>query len=693
LKLGIVIPVYGNEKSLIDLHYRINQAFLESDVELTIFFVNDRSPDNSQQVLEELAAKDPRVRVLLLSKNHGSFVAIVAGLNYTKENDAIAILSADLQDPPEVIPEMIKKWREGYPVVLCVRRRRADSLVTKFFSSVFHKLYRRFILPDMPEGGFDFCLIDRRVADVVIESSEKNTSLIGLIIWAGFERAYIPYDRAERQHGKSMWSFRKKVRYAINSVISFSSLPLKMSVFIGVALSVLCFLGIAVTLFNYLSGRIPVSGWTSLILVMLSLASFQFLAFGILGEYFWNNLEQSRKRPLFIVDKVIGGVAHGTKFFDASLCDIVSCFDLQAVSAPVMASLQESVGRVVKSAQVILGPEVERFERELAAYVGMNHAVGVANGTDAITLALWAAGVKAGDKVITTPLSAPATAVAIIRAGAVPWFVDVDEEYLTIDPAGVEAAAAQGAKAIVPVHLYGNPCNMTALMPIAEKYDLIVIEDCAQSFGTKINGLHCGHFSKAAAFSFYPTKNLGAYGDGGAVLTDDPVVAENLKMMRFYGQNQSGECVSQGINSRLDELQAALLSERLKVIEEHNRLRIKIMRRYDEVLSFLNPVPERDGRIPHLYVVMSQQREEFRKFLLENNVQTGVHYPLSLNAHAYLRKNSISKECPIAEKACQCVVSLPCFPGMNDQAMSKVIDVCLDWRKLKKNETTTRLGI
>ncbi|MFZ2633422.1 MAG: DegT/DnrJ/EryC1/StrS family aminotransferase [Desulfosalsimonadaceae bacterium] len=682
MKLGIVIPVYGNEKSLIDLHQRINQAFFKSDVELTIFFVNDRSLDNSQKVLEELAAKDPRVRVLLLSKNHGSFVAIIAGLNYTKDNDAIAILSADLQDPPEVIPEMVQKWREGYPVVLCVRRRRADSPVTKFFSSVFHKLYRKLIMPDMPEGGFDFCLIDRRVADVVIESSEKNTSLVGLIIWAGFERAYIPYDRAERLHGKSMWSFRKKVRYAINSVISFSSLPLKMSVFLGVVLSILCFFGIAVTLFNYLTGRIPVSGWTSLILVMLTLASFQFLAFGILGEYFWNNLEQSRKRPLFIVDKKIGGIAPPTNFFGASMSDTIPFFDLQAVSSSVRVVLGQSVERVLNGSQIILGPEVERFERELAGYVGLNHAVGVANGTDAITLALWATGIKAGDKVITTSLSAPATAVAIIRAGAIPCFVDVDERYLTIDPAGVEIAAAQGAKAIVPVHLYGNPCDMASLMQIAEKYDLTVVEDCAQSFGTKIHGFHCGHFSKAAAFSFYPTKNLGAYGDGGAVLTDDPVVAENLKMMRFYGQNQSGECVFQGINSRLDEMQAALLSERLKVIEGHNNQRIRIMRRYDAALSFLNPVPERNGRMPHLYVVRPHNRDEFRKFLLDNHIQTGVHYPLALNAHAYLRKNSISGECPIAEKACRWVVSLPCFPGMDDQAVEKVIDVCQKWGKL-----------
>lgn len=209
MKLGIIIPVYGNEKSLITLYQRINDALRNSDVVLTIYFVNDRSPDNSQKVLEDLAAQDTRVNVVLLSKNHGSFVAIYAGLNYARDNDAVIMLAADLQDPPEVIPEMIKKWREGYPVVLCVRRNRSDSFGTKIFSTFFNRLYRKFIMPDMPAGGFDFCLIDQRVADVIIKSAEKNTSLVGLIIWSGFERAYIPYDRAERVHGKSMWSFRK----------------------------------------------------------------------------------------------------------------------------------------------------------------------------------------------------------------------------------------------------------------------------------------------------------------------------------------------------------------------------------------------------------------------------------------------------------------------------------------------------
>ncbi|MDZ7832249.1 MAG: DegT/DnrJ/EryC1/StrS family aminotransferase [Desulfobacterales bacterium] len=680
MKLGIIIPVYGNEKSLITLYQRINDALRNSDVVLTIYFVNDRSPDNSQKVLEDLAAQDTRVNVVLLSKNHGSFVAIYAGLNYARDNDAVIMLAADLQDPPEVIPEMIKKWREGYPVVLCVRRNRSDSFGTKIFSTFFNRLYRKFIMPDMPAGGFDFCLIDQRVADVIIKSAEKNTSLVGLIIWSGFERAYIPYDRAERVHGKSMWSFRKKVRYAINSVISFSSLPLKWFSFLGIFLSIICFLGIIITLYNYFSGRIPVSGWTSLILVILFLGSFQFLAFGILGEYFWNNLEQSRNRPLFIVDKKIDGNSlPATDSAPRESNQMVPFFDIKTVSSPVAQSLKESAGRVIEGPQIILGSAVAKFENELANYTGLKHAVGVGNGTDALTLALWAAGINPGDRVITTSLSAPATAVAILRAGATPFFVDVDETYLTISPEQIEKAATQGAKAIIPVHLYGNPCPMDVITEIAEKYNLAVIEDCAQSFGTTINGAHCGSYSIAAAFSFYPTKNLGAYGDGGAVMTNDTSIFEDLKLMRFYGQDASGQCVRQGINSRLDEIQAALLSERLKIIERQNNQRVKIMKTFDQALPFLNPVPALNGRIPHLYVVRPSDRESFRKFLLDNQIQTGVHYPIALPNHSYIKKHSIAEQFSAAENACQQVVSLPCLPGMSDAHVEKIIDVCRKW--------------
>ena len=678
-QLAVVVPVYGNENSLRALYERIDKATRGIGVELILQFVNDRSPDNSQQILEQLAKEDSRVRILLLSKNHGSFIAMVAGLAETKDCDAAIIISADLQDPPEIIPEMVRKWREGKQVVLCIRRRRGDSFITRFFSQLYFRIYNKLVMADMPKGGFDFCLIDRRVIQVIVQSSEKSTSLIGLIIWAGFQRAYIPYDRLKREHGKSMWTFNKKLRYALNGVIAFSSWPLKIFTVAGALLGALSIFYAGLVLYRFFSGAIPIAGWTSLMLVILFIGTFQFIAIGILGEYFWHNLEQTRKRPLFIVDKRLGNGCRRVGDEGA----LVPFFDPQSVSRPVIHSLVESSTRLLHSSELILGLEVERFERSLASFIGTTEAVGVASGTDAITLGLWALGIKPGDYVITPAISAPATAVAILRSGAKPLFVDVNPQTLTISAIAVEEAVKhQRVKAIVPVHLYGNPCDIDALCKIASEHNIVILEDCAQSLGTTIDGRSCGTFSRVAAFSFYPTKNLGAYGDAGVVVTLDAELAKKIRKMRFYGQDSSGECVSVGLNSRLDTIQAALLSERLKVIEQQNKQRLEIARRYDKELAFLNPVPSRDGRVPHLYVVRPHDRQGFRDFLSSEGVNTAVHYPLPLTKHEYLQKNGLVTSCPFAEDASRHVVSLPCFPGMTPEQVKKCIQACKSWSDL-----------
>ena len=679
LNLAIVIPVYGNELSLRQLYDRINIATSSLPCSISIIFVNDRSFDNSQEVIEALTLKDSRVRGVLLSKNHGSFVAIVAGLNEATDSDAVIILSADLQDPPEKIPELVEKWLEGFPVVLGVRRKRADSLDSLIFSKTYHWLFRKFVIKDMPTGGFDFCLIDQKVVKVVIQSSEKSTSLIGLIIWSGFDRALVQYDRAERIHGKSEWSVTKKMGYAVDSIISFSSIPLKFFVGLGITLSALSLLGIAYVLMTKILGVGAPSGWTSLALIILILASFQFLAFGVLGEYFWNNLEQTRKRPLFIVDRKVGGGDVDNDFLTDSA---VPVFDLASVTADIRQSAAESAKRVIDSPQVILGPEVIKFEREFSSITGIKQTVGVASGSDAITLALMASDVRQGDLVVTSALSAPATAVAILRAGAKPLFVDVDEDSLLISVNAIEKVLSNEVKAIVPVHLYGNGCDMDNLTRLASSNNLPIVEDCAQSFGTTINGKSCGSFSKAAAFSFYPTKNLGAYGDAGAVVTEDSELAEKLRMMRFYGQNDRGEVVTSGFNSRLDEIQAALLRDRLKIIEKQNRRRVEIADLYDKELGFLNPVKRVSGSVPHLYVVRPPSREKFRSFLAEHKVNSGIHYPTALTRHKYLKENCATISCPIAEKACSTVVSLPLYPGITNRQVARVVEACQKWSKI-----------
>ena len=308
-RLAVVVPVYGNEGSLVELYRRIVAAVSGLGLELVLQFVNDRSPDGSQAILEALARDDPRVRVMLLSRNHGSFTAIAAGLSRTAECDAAVILSADLQDPPEMIPAMVAAWRAGRKTVLCARRRRDDPGLTRLCAAAFHWFYRKAIMSEMPPGGFDFCLIDRCVVRVILQSAEKKTSLVGLILWAGFDREVLPYDRAARVHGRSMWTFGKKLSYAFHSVVAFSSFPLRLFAVLGLATLLLCGLGACYVLVASLLGIITIPGWASVVLLECCILAVLFLGFGILGGYLWNNLEQTRKRPLFIVDREVGGPA------------------------------------------------------------------------------------------------------------------------------------------------------------------------------------------------------------------------------------------------------------------------------------------------------------------------------------------------------------------------------------------------
>ena len=400
-----------------------------------------------------------------------------------------------------------------------------------------------------------------------------------------------------------------------------------------------------------------------------------FLGFGVLGGYLWINLEQTRRRPLFIIEKRLNipGADHAAG-------DALPFFSPRAVSAPQAQELGQAASRTLHGSQLILGPAVARFEREFAAWLGARHCVGVANGTDALTLALWAAGVEPGAKVIVPGLTAPATAVAVLRAGCVPVFADVDPGTLTIAASEIERLAGLGCAAVIPVHLYGNPCAMGDIAPLAKRLGLTVIEDCAQSAGSLSGGRPCGLFGAAGAFSFYPTKNLGAYGDGGAVVVDDADMAEKLRRMRFYGQDESGECVLPGFNSRLDEIQAALLSVRLRALDEHNQARCDIADLYDRELAFLNPVAPVPGRAPHLYVVRPADRDGFRAHLQARGIGTGVHYPLALPRHAFLAAHSLGGPCPEAEKAAARVVSLPCQPGLHRAEALRVIEAARSWR-------------
>jgi dTDP-3-amino-3,4,6-trideoxy-alpha-D-glucose transaminase len=329
-------------------------------------------------------------------------------------------------------------------------------------------------------------------------------------------------------------------------------------------------------------------------------------------------------------------------------------------------AVDAAIRRVIGRGWFVLGPEVEAFERAFADASGAACAVGVGTGTDALVLILKALGIGRGDEVITTPLSAAYTALAVMMAGARPVFADLDPARLTLDPKAVEAAIGPDTAAIIPVHLYGQPAAMDDLSAIAARHGLAMIEDCCQAHLATIGGRPVGSFSVAAAYSFYPTKNLGALGDGGAITTNDGELAARLKRLRNGGQTDRYHHGEPGINSRLDEIQAAILSARLNFLPKWTGQRRALASVYRRELTGAGVTvpPEFDaGHVYHLFPVLSADREALRQRLTEAGVETLVHYPIPIPRQPALSSESPAA-CPVADLVCAEVLSLPMYPSM-----------------------------
>ncbi len=303
--ISVVVPVFYNAESLPALMSRLRRvadALPEDQFEFV--FVDDGSGDDSFACLENFAKIDPRVCVLKLSRNFGSNPAILAGLTYAR-GDCAVVIAADLQDPPELIPELVAAWHTGYQVVLAARRKRTDPFVSKIFAKIFNQLFRRFVFNDFPPNGFDFMLIDRRVADILVSLDEKNSYIFGQAMWVGFKRHIVYYDRAERPHGHSGWTFTKKIKYLIDSFVAFSYLPLRTASLLGFLLATLGFLYTLLIIALRIFQNIPVTGWASMTVIMLVTSGAQLTLIGILGEYIWRTLDETRHRPSFIIDVTI----------------------------------------------------------------------------------------------------------------------------------------------------------------------------------------------------------------------------------------------------------------------------------------------------------------------------------------------------------------------------------------------------
>ncbi|MEP7290023.1 MAG: DegT/DnrJ/EryC1/StrS family aminotransferase [Chloroflexota bacterium] len=359
--------------------------------------------------------------------------------------------------------------------------------------------------------------------------------------------------------------------------------------------------------------------------------------------------------------------------------------NLKPLHALLADELNMAAQRVLNSGWYILGPEVEAFEAAFAAYHGVAHAVGVANGTDAIELALRAAGIGPGDEVITVAHTAVATVCAIEEAGATPVLVDIDPLAYTMNPLAAEAAITSRTRALLPVHLYGQPADMTALSTLAAKHNLLLIEDCAQAHGARDLDCLVGTMGHIGTFSFYPTKNLGAYGDGGAVITNDAEIAGKLRRLRNYGQVSRYEHAEHGINSRLDEMQAAILCVKLAHLDEHNATRRQLAAAYNQTLEQVTQPTERNGayHVYHLYVIRHPQRDKLREALRERGVGTLIHYPIPVHRQAaYADLGYKVGSLPVTEQIAGEILSLPLYVGLtpNDiktigQAVSDSLEV------------------
>jgi dTDP-4-amino-4,6-dideoxygalactose transaminase len=346
--------------------------------------------------------------------------------------------------------------------------------------------------------------------------------------------------------------------------------------------------------------------------------------------------------------------------------------------------IDDSVRRVLSSGQYILGQEVSAFEEEFAAFIGVLCAIGVGNGTDALELVLRACGIGAGEEVITVSHTAVATVAAIELAGATPVFVDIDWNSYSMDPRQIEAAVSPRTRAILPVHLYGRPANLPAIVEVARKHGLRVIEDCAQSHGAALNGTKTGAWGDAAAFSFYPTKNLGAFGDGGMVVTHDSVLAEKVRGLREYGWKQRYVSAEAGMNSRLDELQAAILRVKLRHLSQDNEQRERLARVYLHALkgSCLRlPADFPEGiHAWHLFVVAHQHRDGLQQFLRERGMGTSIHYPVPVHLQpAYRDRLPLRLALPNTEKAAAQVLSLPLYPELPVESVERVAEAVLEW--------------
>ena len=380
-----------------------------------------------------------------------------------------------------------------------------------------------------------------------------------------------------------------------------------------------------------------------------------------------------RSRTINNIERIIGKAIVLIPFFDATQ-------QYQQLKKEIDAE----IAGVFRNGRFILGPQVEAFEAEFAAYCGARFAVGLANGTEAIALALAACDIGPGDEVITAANTSVFTALAISMVGAQPRFADIDPSTYTLDPSQLEASLSPRTRAIIPVHLYGQPADMSSIVAVARQHSLYIVEDACQAHGAKYRGQRVGSIGHLGAFSFYPTKNLGAYGDGSVAVTSDAALAEKLRWLRDGGRADRYRHVVRGYNSRLDEIHAAVLRVKLRYLDEWNESRRALAALYSQTLedtSVMIPVEASYAEhVYHLYVIRSRARDTLHRYLADCGIQTHMHYPIPVHLQpAFAGLGYPSGSFPESERACDEVLSLPMFPELREEQVAMVCETLKRW--------------
>lgn len=365
---------------------------------------------------------------------------------------------------------------------------------------------------------------------------------------------------------------------------------------------------------------------------------------------------------------------------------MIKYLDLKRITDSYQPELSEAANRVIASGWFLLGEEVKMFESEFSSFCGVAHCVGVANGLDALRLVLRAwielGYLEEGDEVIVPANTYIATVLAVSDNGLMPVFVEPDKETFNLDPDKIADVITDKTKVILPVHLYGRMCDMNPIMAIAEEFNLLVLEDAAQSHGAIYKGKRCGAISHATAFSFYPGKNLGALGDGGAVTTNDSELAETVRQLANYGSSKKYVNIFKGLNSRLDEIQAAVLRVKLPFLDNDNEMRRRIAARYlDEITNPLITLPEEcfEDNVYHIFPIRCYDRDSLAGYLADMGIQTLIHYPVPpYKQFAYRELNSLSY--PITEDLCQTVLSIPLHQALTEDEVSRIIDALNEYQ-------------